>query len=98
MRRVKFSELYEKGYAWDGSCRCGANDWERRLWDHGYSNHCRQCQWWECTHVLKGVSHTSEGLWAPLPRANRVTPPSGCPILTEGPVGEPECPSAGRSV
>ena len=84
LRRVKFAELYEKGYRWDGRCQCGARDWERRLWHGGYSNHCRQCQWWECTHSLTGMSHTSDGLWAPLPNAGLAAAPSGCPILTEG--------------
>ena len=98
MRRVTFSGLYEKGYPWDGSCRCGANDWERHLWEHGYSNHCCVCGWHECTHPLKGVSHTSDGVWVPLPGARHVSAPSGCPILTESPVRELECPSAGRSV
>ena len=92
LRRVKFSELYEKGYRWDGRCRCGARDWERRLWDGGYSNHCLACGWWECTHSLRGVSHTSEGIWAPLPGAKSVREPAGCPCLAEGSSGECSAP------
>lgn len=76
-------EVYEPSYRWDGSCECGANAWETRLWEEGYSVHCRACGWWECSHEFRGVSHTSDGRWA----GGRVAslPPSGCPCLQNGP-------------
>ena len=82
LRRVSLSALYEPGYKWDGSCRCGANDWLHAYWKGGYQVTCALCGWWECAHTVKGVYHTSEGLWAGT--RSKCRPPVGCPALAEG--------------
>jgi len=86
LRRVGPAGLYEAGYKWDGSCRCGANEWDTELWDGGYSVHCAICGWWECAHIATGLRHTSDGLWtAPSPKA---AAPAGCPCIENSPPGE----------
>lgn len=86
LRRVRnLAELFGEGYAWDGACSCGANDWEDdEYWKHGYRVQCRRCGWWCCYHETGAVAHTSEGTWAPYPHNRKPSPPVGCPMLTEG--------------
>ena len=83
LRRVSPGALYEATYKWDGSCRCGANEWEWEWWDGGYSVHCCLCRWWQCDHLSTGIRHTSDGLWTGGSRKS--TPPTGCPCLQNTP-------------
>ena len=93
LRQVSPESLYEPGYRWDGSCQCGANDWDCEEWACGFRVVCRQCGWWECTHSVAGVHHTSDGKWA---ASNpKCRPPQGCPTLSEAPETEPGRPLRG---
>ncbi len=86
LRRVRnLAELFGEGYAWDGNCQCGADDWQSDLWERGHSGICRHCGGWVCYHELDGTAHNSDGLWCPQGRARHTSPPSGCPLLTDTP-------------
>ena len=76
--------INEPGYAWDGSCKCGANDWDTLWWKDGYREVCCVCQRWLCYHA-DGGTHNSDGFWTG--GRGRGKAPSGCPILT-GKAGE----------
>ena len=83
LRRVTPAQLYEATYKWDGSCRCGENDWLWEGWAGGFSVTCALCGWFECHHTVTGGRQTSEGLWTA--RGPKVAPPADCPSLTSTP-------------
>lgn len=81
MTLTRAPSINEPGYAWDGSCKCGANDWEQVRWERGIQSVCNLCGWWICEHTLDGGTHTSDGFWVAGRR--QTEPPKGCPSLRE---------------